>query len=134
MPKVTIEYRRTKTIVEDGSVEIEVDEQAAATLRRPLDIKAWATFTMVNEVKNWREQPAPMPKLEITAKIDDEAVPMAEPTRSPTLEQRANDLADRICKGLLVSGFENDPGAEKVLKEHKKIVVGTIRRELEGRL
>lgn len=40
-------------------------------------------------------------------------------------------LADRLIKGILVSGFENDADAEKVLEGQRSAVEGSIRRMLE---
>ncbi len=75
MPKVEIEYRRTKTIVETGKVEIEVTEEAAETLRSGKNMEAWATFTMINEVKEWTGEPSRRAdKIEYVARIDGASV------------------------------------------------------------
>ncbi len=70
MPKVEIEYRRTKTVIETGKVEIEVSDDAAETLRHGVNMDAWATFTMINEVKDWTAAPRSAEKVEYVARID----------------------------------------------------------------
>jgi hypothetical protein len=75
VPKVVIKYRRTKTIVEEGIVEIEVDSEVEKTLREGKNMEAWATFTMVQQVPAWTPAPIQKPtQIDFTATIDGQPV------------------------------------------------------------
>lgn len=75
MTKIVIDYRRTKTIIEQGRAEIELTEEAAKTLREGKNLEVWAIFTAIHQVENWKPATVqPAMKLEYVALIDGEKV------------------------------------------------------------
>lgn len=57
MAKVKVEFRRTKTIVLTGSVEVEMSEENISLLKQGKNADAWAQFTAVGMVENWQQEP-----------------------------------------------------------------------------
>ena len=98
MPKVRIDFTRTRSTVEVGSAEIDIADDAAATLRQGRNMEAWATFTMINAVTNWSELPKPNPKLDIVARIDGKVVPLAPPAAAP--RRKPMEPRERAARAL----------------------------------
>ncbi|MCP4561751.1 MAG: hypothetical protein GY873_22395 [Bosea sp.] len=98
MPIVSIAYRRKTNEIREGSVEITVDEEVADTLRQGKNMEAWAIFTMVGQVKNWRTVPSALqPDLEFVARIDGVDVKAEAPPKPMRREPR--EIAARaLCR------------------------------------
>lgn len=98
MPIVSIAYRRTTKEIREGSVEITVDEEVADTLRQGKNMEAWATFTMVGQVNNWRTVPSALqPDLEFVARIDGVEVEAEAPPK-PKRRERREIVARALCR------------------------------------
>ena len=52
---VTLTFKRSKVVTETGSVTIPLTEEALAALKEYRNLDAWAVFTAIREVKNWKE-------------------------------------------------------------------------------
>ena len=50
------------------------------------------------------------------------------------ITQTASNVAEAIIKGLIVTGFENDEGAERVIEGQRDLIEGTIKRGIKEHL
>lgn len=72
MPKIVLNFTRIRTEV--GSVEVDVTDDAAVTLGEPRNLDAWARFTMLGQVKEWKPAHHIWNEYKFTATLDGKAM------------------------------------------------------------
>lgn len=68
--KLVVTYRRTRTLTDIGTAEVELTQAQLETLLQGKNMEAWTMFTLVHEVKEWQRQPKPGYRYEVGLKID----------------------------------------------------------------